>query len=221
MARFIIHSALKYPQQAATPTHLIIFVIASLAVHFSGAFLLENRFGGQTPVEQRRLTFSIVERGSVVARKKPVRQQTARKMAAQTGVESSPSNTPDVSETNASEIAYTSPEQVDELASALEVPALPTPTTSVQEAGTAILVIYVGTDGTPDFVEVEQSSFPEDYTNLLAQHFKMARFKPAILSGVPVSSWTRIEVDLEETNSLDHSQPLGTLSDNGVQEPRT
>jgi hypothetical protein len=192
--------------------------MVSLAVHLSGLFFLENRFGGSMPVERHRLTFSIDKRPSTGAAQKSARQKIARKMAPQTEADSPPANTPETNHTNASRIAYASPEQVDETASVLDVPALPEPTISVQE-GTAILVIYVGIDGVPDFVDVEQSSFPNDYTNLLAQHFKMASFKPANLFGTPVSSWTRIEIGLEETNFLDQSQPLGTLDNSRMREP--
>lgn len=167
------------------------------------------------------MTLSISQRAPTDATERPIRQQLTRNMALQTEANHSPANTPETNQLIAARAAYTSPDLVDELVSVLDVPTLPEPTISVLEPGTAILVIYVGIDGLPDFVEVEQSSFPKDYTDLLAQHFKMARFKPANLFGAPVNSWTRIEVGLEDTNSLNRSQLLGTLNESKIEEPST
>ncbi|MBL8418216.1 MAG: hypothetical protein JNN31_08270 [Dechloromonas sp.] len=190
-------------------------------MHLSSLLFLESRLGDSTPVELHRLTLSIDRRAPTDATEKPVRQQLTRKMAPQTEANHSPANTPEINQFNAARATYTSPDLVDELASVLDVPTLPEPTISVQEPGAAILVIYVGIDGFPDFVDVEQSSFPKDYTDLLAQHFKMARFKPATLFGAPVNSWTRIEVGLEDTNSPNRSQLLGTLHESRIEEPST
>lgn len=209
MLGFAIYSTHRDRQRYALPTHLAIFVAFSLAVHLSVAYLLDDHFGRPASIELTRLTYGIVERASGIAEQKPDRQPVAKKTGHQTAVQSPPSNPPGITDTNAAEIVYINPDQVDELATVLEIPALPIPTASVPDSETAIFIIYVGVDGTPDLVEIEQSTLPEDYTDLLAQHFKLARFKPAILFGSPVSSWRRIEVGLEETDPLTHSQMSG------------
>ena len=184
---------------------LTICVFISLAAHLSVAYLLEERFAHTEPAKKPGLAYRIITRQTATTAPKPNHQPVAGTEAPRVEV-ANPSDLPEDVGPYPGNDAYVSPDQVDEMATATDVPELPLPTTPVANQGTAVLIIYVGSDGTPEFVEVEQSTLPEDYTSLLALHFQMARFKPAMLLGSPVSSWRRIEVGLEEMASHEPSE---------------
>jgi hypothetical protein len=184
---------------------LTICVVISLAAHLWVAYLLEERFAHTEPTKTLGLTYRIITRQTAATAPNPNDRPLAGTEAPRTEVANPSDLSEDVGPYPGND-AYVSPDQVDELATATNVPELPLPTTPVANQGTAVLIIYVGADGMPEFVEVEQSTLPEDYTGLLALHFQMARFKPAMLFGSPVSSWRRIEVGLEEIGSHEHSE---------------
>ena len=187
---------------------LTICVFISLAAHIWVASLLGERFAHTAPAKAPRLTYRIITHQTAATAPKPNHRSVARTEAPRTEV-ANPSDLPEAGEPSTKNGTYVSPDQVDELATATDVPELPLPTTPVANPGTAVLTVYVGTDGTPVFVEIEQSTLPEDYTSLLALHFQMARFKPAMLLGRPVSSWRRIEIGMEEIASHEHSDKKG------------
>ena len=184
---------------------LTICVFISLAAHLWAAYLLEERVVRTEPAKKPSLTYRIITHQTAATAPKPNHQPVAKTEAPRTEV-ATPSDLPENVGPYPRNTAYVSPDQVDEMATATDVPELPLPTSPIANPGTAVLIIYVGADGTPEFVEVEQSTLPEDYTNLLALHFQMARFKPAMLFGSPVSSWRRIEVGLEEIALHEHTE---------------
>jgi len=185
--------------------HLTIFVVVSLVVHLWIAYLLEERFARTAPAKAPGLTYRIIAHQTATTAPKPRHQPVAKTEAPRTEA-APPSDLPEDAGPYTRNGTYVSPDQVDEMATATDVPELPLPTSPVANPGTAVLIIYVGADGTPEFVEVEQSTLPEDYTDLLALHFQMARFNPAMLFGSPVSSWRRIEIGLEETALHEHTE---------------
>lgn len=93
------------------------------------------------------------------------------------------------------------------LATILEPPSLPLPIDPTLTAGHAILRIFVGTEGTPEFAEIEESTLPDDYTQAIVQLFEQAKYLPATISGIPTKSWRLIEVRLDQEQGWLGPQP--------------
>ena len=96
---------------------------------------------------------------------------------------------------------FIDPDQVDELASAEDVPELPTPPDQPSLTGHILMKIFVNELGEAVFIEVEASNLPDTYAQLLVERSYLARFRPAQLSGHPVKSWRRVEIRIDEENS--------------------
>jgi hypothetical protein len=96
---------------------------------------------------------------------------------------------------------FVGPDQVDELASAEDVPEFPIPTDQPGVIGQILMKIFVNESGEAVFIEVEASTLPDIYAQMLVERSYLARFRPAQLSGRPIKSWRRVEIRIGDENS--------------------
>jgi hypothetical protein len=96
---------------------------------------------------------------------------------------------------------FVGPDQVDELASAEDVPEFPIPPDEPGFIGQILMKIFVNESGEAVFIVVETTTLPDSYTQLLVERSYLARFRPAKLSGHPIKSWRRVEIRIGEENS--------------------
>ena len=96
---------------------------------------------------------------------------------------------------------FIAPDHVDELASAEGVPEFPAPPDQPGLTGHIVMKIFVNELGVAVFIEVETSTLPDTYAQVLVERSYLARFRPAQLSGHPIKSWRRVEILIGEENS--------------------
>jgi hypothetical protein len=172
------------------------FCIAlSLAFHAAVILFAEDRNSPPRLMSRVTLTYHVAGDTKPRNAAKPAAQLARAGQKAPAEPASPP--TPDEVQPAVEPSRYASPDEVDSLATILEPPSLPLPTDLTLATGHAMLRIFVGPEGTPDFVDVEESTFPDDYNQAIALQFEQARFAPATISGIPIRSWRRIEVRLD------------------------
>lgn len=66
-----------------------------------------------------------------------------------------------------------------------------------QQRITAILILYIGTDGQVDRVEIEQSELPPAFEKAALDAFRQASMQPAMKEGRPVRAKMKIQVEFE------------------------
>lgn len=91
------------------------------------------------------------------------------------------------------ETVYSAPDEVDEKASAPSIPDdMPMPSLELA-SGHVIFKLFISQNGTPDLVEVLESTLPKDYTDRLTEQIMTLTFIPAKKSGTSVASWKVME----------------------------
>lgn len=90
------------------------------------------------------------------------------------------------------------PSDVDSAAHALVVPQLPLPSDIDTPNGTIRIKLYINELGLVDFTEIDFSTLPSSYADLLTATFKRTIFQPATKDGKTVSSWALFEITLED-----------------------
>lgn len=92
---------------------------------------------------------------------------------------------------------YIPPEQVDQRAAVADAPDLPQPSTD-SPPGRLQARLFVNRLGEVDNIEMEESTLPAAYADLLRPALLRLRFTPAQVAGQAVPSWVRMEFVYED-----------------------
>lgn len=93
-------------------------------------------------------------------------------------------------------IGYASPDEVDDLPTILPPPDFSLPIDFDLPSGSLILRLYIGIDGTADYVAIEASTLPNELSKTVVRYFSLVTYAPATIAGIPVKAWRRMEVGL-------------------------
>jgi hypothetical protein len=100
---------------------------------------------------------------------------------------------------------YLAPDVVDRMAFAIDVPELPIPEDNDVPTGSLKIRILIDELGKANSIQVLETSLPEYYVSILANHFYHAAFSPALLDGSAVKSWRIVEITYDENIKLGDS----------------
>lgn len=102
---------------------------------------------------------------------------------------------------------YADPDIVDQKAAAIDIPELPPPTDSETVPGLLRIKIFINSSGQPDYVEVLETTLPDDYVTVLSEVFRQAKFSPALQGDKAVNSWRIIEIIYGEPEATETPAP--------------
>lgn len=100
------------------------------------------------------------------------------------------------------------PNDVDEMAHAIDVPELTLPADADSGAGWVRIRVLIDEFGKSTGVEIDETTLPSDIASLLANRFLEATFSPARLGGKPVGSWRLIEILYGELDQSEKTEGL-------------
>lgn len=193
------------PTLRSGPGRLILCVVSSLLVHWF-AFSFSRDENGQPTANtstNSRIEVVFSEHGKRV--KKPtVPDARSPHSAPPPEFSSAPVTRP--TQADPPEELYAAPNDVDEMAFALEIPELPLPADDRISSGMLRIRILINQNGKPDGIEVLETSFPDEYVASLVEAFRKGAFRPAILDGKPVNSWRIIDATFGEMEA-ENNQP--------------
>lgn len=154
------------------------------------------------------LSITLKNRSQRIQIRKGVSERSVqtKKGAPQAESQSAPLLAPTSLQQAAEETRYIPPDEVDDMAVAIDVPELPLPDNEYALFGRLQIKVLINESGKADHIEVLESTFPEHYVASLLNAFYQANYSPARLTGKPIKSWRNIEIILS-VDEAKNAQP--------------